>query len=82
MARRDKLFDGIRNNPKDVRFSDACKAAELLGFDARPRTGTSHCLYVRRGERVILNFQDRKGRINRYQAEQLIEMIDKYEDEL
>ena len=63
MARRDKLFDGIRNNPKDVRFTDACKAAELLGFLARPRTATSHCLYVRLGEPMIFNFQNRKGKI-------------------
>jgi len=31
---------------------------------------------------VALNFQDRKGKVPAYQAEQLIAMIDKYGDEL
>jgi hypothetical protein len=32
MTRRDKLFVALLNNPKDCRFEDACKMAELLGF--------------------------------------------------
>jgi hypothetical protein len=27
-----KLIAKVRNNPKDVRFDDACKIAEHLGF--------------------------------------------------
>jgi hypothetical protein len=78
---RAKLIAHIRNNPKDVRFDDACKVAKELGFVCKGG-GSSHHAYSRPGESVGLNFQNRGGRIKPYQARQLIEMIDKYEDEL
>lgn len=37
----DKLIAAICNNPRDVRFTDACKVAEWLGFDG-PRVKGSH----------------------------------------
>jgi hypothetical protein len=64
-------------NPKDVRFSDACKVAGWLGFTAKGTSG-SHCVFARPGEITQLNFQNRKGKIKSYQAKQLIEMIDAY----
>ena len=78
MSRREKLIEAIRNNPRDVRFEDACKAAEMIGFTFRGGEG-SHRVYVREGEPVILNFQNRKGLIAEYQARQLIKMIELYE---
>jgi len=77
MTRRDKLINAIRNNPKDVRFDDACKVAEDLGFVHKGGQG-SHRSFSRTGEPVGLNFQDRNGKIPKYQADQLIAMIDKY----
>lgn len=77
MTRRAKLLAAIRNNPRDVRFTDACKAAEAIGF-ARAGGRGSHVVFARAGESVILNFQDRGGRIPPYQARQLIEMLEKY----
>ena len=78
MTRREKLLAAIRNNPKDVRFTDACKAAEAIGF-ARAGGKGSHVAYARAGEPTILNFQNRNGYVPPYQARQLIEMLDKYE---
>ena len=78
MTRREKLLAAIRNNPKDVRFVDACRAAEAIGFVNAGGKG-SHTIYARAGELTILNFQNRSGRIPPYQARQLIEMLDKYE---
>lgn len=78
MTRREKLFAAIRNNPKGVRFADACRAAEAIGFVRAGGKG-SHVVYARAGEPTILNFQDRSGYIPPYQARQLIEMLDKYE---
>jgi hypothetical protein len=76
---RDKLINAIRSNPKDVRFTDACKAAEWLGFTWKGGKGR-HRAFHRTGEAVGLNFQkDRNGKIPHYQAKQLIAMIDKYE---
>jgi len=76
-----KLIAAVRNNPKDVRFDDACKIAERLGFTKGAAKGSHHA-FSRPGEPVGLNFQDRSGKIMPYQARQLIAMIDKYEDEL
>jgi hypothetical protein len=78
MSRREKLVAKIRNNPKDVRFDDACWLAEQLGFSGKSRSGTFHRAFSRPGEPTGLNFQNRSGKIPPYQARQLIAMIDKY----
>jgi predicted RNA binding protein YcfA (HicA-like mRNA interferase family) len=80
MSRKEKLLAAIRANAKTVRFEDACKAAELIGFSFHGGEG-SHRVYKRDGEAVILNFQNRKGLIAEYQAKQLIQMVDKYGSE-
>jgi hypothetical protein len=85
MPPNSKLLQKIRNNPKDVRFDDACKIAKVLGFDAKGGKGSDNS-FSRKAEPVGLNFQKLKGgKIPPYQAKQLIVMIDKYyadEDEL
>lgn len=81
MSRKEKLLAAIRANPKAVRFEDACKATELVGFAFHGGEG-SHRVYKRDDEPVILNFQNRKGLIAEYQAKQLIGMLDKYGSEL
>ena len=82
MSQRAKLIAAVRNNPNDVRFDDACKIARWLGFVHEGRGKGPHRAFSRTGEATLLNFQNRGGRIPRYQADQLIEMIDKYESEL
>lgn len=77
MTRRDKLLAAIRNNPRSVRFADACKVAEAIGFVRAGGKG-SHNVYAKSGEPTVLNFQNRNGYIPPYQARQLIEMMDKY----
>ena len=77
MSKRDKLIEGLRNSVKNVRFEDACKIAETIGFTRAGGKG-SHRAYQRPGEPSGLNFQDRDGYIKPYQARQLLEMVDKY----
>jgi len=77
MVRRDKLLAAIRANPKAVRFDDACKLAEYIGFTHKSGQG-SHRAFGRPGEPDLLNFQNRGGYIPPYQARQLIKMMDKY----
>jgi len=77
MAKRDKLLDSIRANPKAVRFENACKVAERLGFIHKGGQG-SHRAFGRPSEPELLNFQNRGGYIPPYQARQLVRMIDKY----
>lgn len=55
MTKREKLLAAIRNHPMAVRFEDACKAAEAIGFVRAGGKG-SHTVYARAGEPVILNF--------------------------
>ena len=77
MSQRSKLIESIRNNPKDVRYEDACKAAEMLGFTHIGGSG-SHRVYSKPGQQMSLNFQNRNGKIKPYQAKQLLDMIDEY----
>ncbi len=77
VSKLGKLLEAIAANPKGVRFVDACKAAQALGFVHKGGAG-SHRAYARPGEPVLLNFQNRDGCIPPYQARQLIAMIEKY----
>lgn len=78
MSKNEKLSAIIHNNLKGVRFNDACKMAEILGFDNKRIRG-SHHVYGRKDEAKLLNFQNRNGYIPSYQTKQLIEMMDRYE---
>ena len=77
MMKREKLLETIRNNPKAVRFDDACKVAEWMGFAHKSGNG-SHMVFSKSGEPMVLNFQNRDGCIYPYQARQLIEMLNKH----
>jgi hypothetical protein len=76
-ATREKLIAAVLSNAKNVRYSDACKIAEWLGFVAKGQKG-DHNAYARPGEAELLNFQNRGGLIKPYQARQLQSMIEKY----
>lgn len=39
MTRKDKLFAAIRND-QCIRFTDACRIAELLGFERKGGKGS------------------------------------------
>lgn len=77
VSKLTKLLGAIVANPKGVRFTDACKAAEALGFIHKGGAG-SHRAFARPGEPTLLNFQNRDGCVPPYQARQLIAMIEKY----
>jgi hypothetical protein len=72
-----KLIAALRNNPRDVRFDDACYIAEAIGFVYKGARG-SHRTFARAGEPVQLNIQNRRGKIATYQARQLLAMVEKY----
>jgi len=76
MNQARKLLVAILVSPRAVRFDDACKAAELLGFVHKGGKG-SHRAFARPGEPELLNFQNRAGFIPPYQAHQLVAMIER-----
>jgi hypothetical protein len=80
MTKTSKLIEAIRNNPKTVRFDEACKIAVKMGFSCSGGKG-SHQVFKRLNEPVQLNFQNRNGYIPYYQAMQLNATLEKYEAE-
>ena len=58
MTKKREIYEKLKNNPKNVRFKELCKAAEFFGFRFRGGKG-SHRVYVRDGVKEILNFQNR-----------------------
>lgn len=77
MNTKRKLLSKILTHPAQVRFNDACKVAELLGFVMKGGAG-SHCTFAKADEPMLLNFQNRNSYIPNYQARQLALMINKY----
>jgi hypothetical protein len=77
---RRKLLASIAANPGSIRFDEACKVAEWLGFNHKGGKG-SHRAFARPGEPDLLVFQDRGGFVPPYQGRQLAKMIEKYGDE-
>ena len=61
--------------PRDVRFVDACKAAELRGF-AQGRGAGTHCTFTSTGKPIDLNFRNRGQLVLSYQARQPALMIE------
>jgi hypothetical protein len=74
---RKQIYQKLKKNPKNVRFEELCRAAELFGFEFRGGSG-SHRVFVRVGVREILNFQEVKGKAKPYQVRQFIRIIENY----
>ena len=72
-----KIYEKLKNNLKNVRFSDLLKAAELFGFRYRGGKG-SHVVYVKEGIREILVFQNVGGKAKPYQVRQFLKIVEKY----
>jgi predicted RNase H-like HicB family nuclease len=62
VASRGKLIESICNNPKAVRFADACLVAEMLGFTAKAKGGGSHHAFVSARRNPITEFSGKKRR--------------------
>ena len=78
MTKHDKLLQSIFNVTTSIRFEDACRIAELIGFSRKGGQG-SHAVYGRNDEIKLLNFQNRNGTIKPYQLRQLQDMVKKYD---
>ncbi|MDP1773853.1 MAG: hypothetical protein Q8L15_16385 [Methylobacter sp.] len=77
MTKHDKLLQSVFNVSVSIRFEDACKVAELIGFSRKSGQG-SHIVYGKDDEIKLLNFQNRNGTIKPYQLRQLRDMVKKY----
>ncbi len=77
MGKGEESYRRLKENPKDVRFEELCRAAELFGFRFRGGRG-SHRIHVKEGIREMLNFQDVGGKAKPYQVRQFIKIVEKY----
>lgn len=76
-SKKRKIYEELKKNPKNVRFTDLCKAAELFGFKYKGGKG-SHVVYAHGDIKEILNFQNVKGKAKPYQVKQLLKIIERY----
>ncbi len=75
---RERLLAKARNNPADVRFSDACAPAEAYGFYFVRQKG-SHRMFEREDVWEQVNLQpERNGKARPYQVRQRIKLIDQH----
>ena len=79
MTKIDAILAQMRQNPKDVRFTDLCKVCE--NFFGKPRKSTSsHRIYKTpwQGDPRI-NIQNHKGKAKAYQVKQVLLALEKLE---
>ncbi len=76
MASLHEIIDQMRNNPKDIRFSDLCRVCEH--YFGEERTSGSHRIYKTpwQGDPRI-NIQDDDGKAKAYQVRQVLRALDK-----
>lgn len=72
-----ELYEEFKRNPRNIRFDDLCRAAELFGFSFRGGKG-SHRIYVRQGVRELLNFQNVHGKAKPYQVKQFLKIVEQH----
>lgn len=74
---KERLFEELKKNPKDIRFERLCKIVESFGFRFRGGKG-SHRIYIRDGIKELLNFQNVSGKAKPYQVKEFIKIVEKY----
>ena len=79
MANLDDIIQGMKENPKGVRFVELCKVCDKCFGKAR-QSGSSHRVYRTpwRGDPRV-NIQNSKGKAKAYQVKQVLKALDKLE---
>jgi hypothetical protein len=79
MAQIEKLLAQLKNNQKNVNFSDLVKVCNHYFGEPRQQ-GTSHCVYKTpwAGDPRV-NIQDKNGKAKVYQVRQVLDAIEKIE---
>jgi len=81
MARVDDIVEQMRDNPKGVRFADACRVCDHYFGQARQK-GSSHRVYKTpwQGDPRV-NIQNAKGKAKAYQVKQILRAIERLDYE-
>jgi predicted RNA binding protein YcfA (HicA-like mRNA interferase family) len=73
-----KLLERVRNNPRDVRFTDLEVLIEAFGYTLNRTTG-SHRIFEHRDAPIGLTVQpDRNGKAKPYQVREFLRDVDRY----
>jgi hypothetical protein len=81
MANIVKLLDKFRNNPVGVRYAELCKVCDHFFGSPRQSSG-SHRVYRTPWEgEPYVNIQDKKGMVKPYQVRQVLDAIDKLQEQ-
>ena len=83
MGELEKLLESARHAPNNVRVNDACRLAELVGFERKRQVG-SHIRFkhpgIRDNNACAITISARKdGKVPNYQIKQLLGIIEDYE---
>ena len=80
MAQIEKLLAQIKNNQKNVSFTDLMKLCNHYFGEPRQQ-GTSHCIYKTpwAGDPRV-NIQEKNGKAKVYQVRQVLDAIEKMEE--
>ncbi|WP_422459418.1 toxin HicA [Endozoicomonas sp. ALB115] len=81
MASISDILELMSKNPKCIRFKDLCKVCDAY-FGAPRQTGSSHRVYRTpwQGDPRV-NIQDSKGKAKPYQVRQVLQAIERMEQE-
>ena len=76
----DKILQGMRSNPVNVRFADLCAVCDEYFGKARQK-GTSHRVYKMpwQGNPRVNIQKDKSGKAKPYQVKQVLKAIEKFE---
>ena len=83
MKREIKIYQQALASPSNVEFNDLCYLIDKIGFELRPRTGSSHLIYnnskIHDRNDSMLNMQESKdGKAKPYQVRQVLNIIERY----
>ncbi|KHD10912.1 toxin HicA [Candidatus Thiomargarita nelsonii] len=80
MATISDIIAQMKQNPKEVRFSDLCKVCDHFFGEAR-QNSTNHRVYKTpwKGDPRV-NIQNAKGKAKAYQVKQVLKAIEKIGD--
>jgi predicted RNA binding protein YcfA (HicA-like mRNA interferase family) len=78
LGRCEKLLRKARRSPGGLRFEEACRLAECLGFEPVRSARGSHRIFKKPGERSLANLQNRGGQAIPYQVRQILAIADEF----
>jgi predicted RNA binding protein YcfA (HicA-like mRNA interferase family) len=79
MVKKQKLYQRLLNNQKNIRFSQLITLIEAFGFELDRIKGSHHTYKHRAVSEAFLQLQpDRNGEAKPYQIKQFLSLVEEY----